>query len=89
MENIKSGMKVGFNIKVAGEMLDKIEEVKVLVNDISIKNKKHLAIKKSIRVLKWDQRSGYDGDDFMRNVFTIVYTGKGYRIPRIVKRLYK
>lgn len=89
MGNIKSGMRVGFNIKVAAEMLDNIEDVNALVKDISTKNKKHLAVKKSIRVLNWNQRSGYDGDDFMYNVFTIVYTGKGYRIPRIIKRFYK
>lgn len=70
-------------------MLDNIDELNALVKDISKKNIKHLAIKKSIRVLKWDKRSGYDGDDFMRNMFTIAYTGKGYRIPRIIKRFYK
>lgn len=82
-------MKVGFNIKAAGEINNDIDQFKPLLRDIFIKQQNHIAIKKSIRVLKWEKRVGYDGDDFMRNMFTIAYTGKGYRIPRIIKRLYK
>ena len=89
MEYIKSGMRVGFNIKVSGEMADNTELAKDTIKDMFIKQRNHFVINKSIRVLNWNQRSGYDGDDIIKNMFTVHYSGKGYRIPRIIKRLFK
>ncbi len=34
-------------------------------------------------------RIGYDGDDFMRNLFTVVIEQQVFRVPRIFKKLYK
>lgn len=82
-------MRVGFNIKAAGQINNDIDQFKPLLRDMFIKQQNRLAIKKSIRVLKWEKRSGYDGDDFMHNMFTVAFTGKGYRISRIIKRFYK
>lgn len=82
-------MKVGFNIKVSAEIQSNVKELTAMTRDIFIKQQNRLAIKKSIRVLSWEMKSGYDGDDFMRNMVTVVFSGKGYRIPRIIKRFYK
>lgn len=89
MGNIRSGMRVGFNVKVLAERQSDIDALKAMTQDIFIKQQNNLALKKSIRVLSWNIKSGYDGDDFVKNMITIVFTGKGYRIPRIIKRLYK
>lgn len=83
-------MRVGFNIKVSGEIAEyDLEASNKIIKDMYRKQRNHLAIKKSIRVLSWNQRSGYDGDDFIKNMFTVHYFGKGYRISRIIKRFYK
>lgn len=78
-------MRVGFNIKVSGEIQDDTDAVTEMTRSIFIKQQNHLALKKSMRVLKWDIKIGYDGDD----IVTVLFTGKGYRIPRIIKRFYK
>lgn len=82
-------MRVGFNIKVSGELQNDTESVTEITRGILIKQQNHLAIKKSTRVLKWDIKVGYDGDDVVRNLVTVLFIGKGYRIPRIIKRFYK
>lgn len=82
-------MRVGFNIKVSGELQNDTKAVTEITRGILIKQQNHLAIKKSTRVLKWDIKVGYDGDDIVRNLVTVLFTGKGYRIPRIIKRFYK
>lgn len=82
-------MRVGFNIKVSGELQNDTKAVTEMTRSVFIKQQNHLAFKKSMRVLKWDIKVGYDGDDIVRNLVTVLFTGKGYRIPRIIKRFYK
>jgi hypothetical protein len=89
MGNTKSGMRVGFNIKVSGEIQHDVAIVTEMTRGIFVKQQKHLAFKKSMRVLKWDIKIGYDGDDVVRNLVTVLFTGKGYRISRIIKHFYK
>jgi hypothetical protein len=89
MGSIKSGMRVGFNIKVSAEVQSDVKALTEITRDIFIKQQNHLAVKKSTRVLKWDIRIWHDGDDVVRNLITALFTGKGYRISRIIKRFYK
>lgn len=54
------------------------------------------ATKETIRLLKknslrlitpWKVRCGYDGDDFVRDVFTCVGTSFAVKVPRIIKNM--
>jgi hypothetical protein len=82
-------MKAGILLQYSKEFINEIDDIRKGLNDhTSIirkafeKQKRDLLIKQSIRVLKWDMRSGQNGDDFVRNLYSVVFTGKGYKVPR-------
>lgn len=79
-------MRVGFKIQVSNELKEDKKLLAELVGTEYRRQNKAL-IRKSIRVMSWDLRSGYDGDDFMQNMTTMLFTGKGYKIPRIIKKM--
>lgn len=92
MGGIKSGHKAGIHLQISQELIDPKNEGARLVSVIKEgfeKERRRLLIKKSIRVLNWTMKHGHNGDDFVRNMYTVVFTGKGYKVPRIVKRLFK
>jgi hypothetical protein len=83
----KGRRKAGILLRYSQELLTDIDEFKQrVVNDFKTEQRK-LIIKDSIRVLTWDKREGYNGDDFMQNMISIVFQGRCYKIPRIVKKM--
>jgi hypothetical protein len=80
-------MKAGILLRYSPELLIVKEDLKQKIENDFKKEQRKLIIKDSIRVLKWDRREGYDADDFMLNMFSVVYTGRCYKIPRIVKKI--
>lgn len=78
-------MKVGFRIQVSNDLKD---DKPLLAEAIGAEYRRQnrALIRRSIRVLGWDLKTGYDGDDFMRNMTTMLFTGKGYKISRIIKK---
>jgi hypothetical protein len=83
----KGRRKAGILLQYSQELADaKLDFDKVILKDFE-REKRKLINRDSIRVLKWDKRAGYNGDDFMQNMFSVLFTGQCYKIPRIVKKL--
>lgn len=80
-------MRVGFSFKGTNDLQQDVEAMTCLIKDAAKKNIIRLLKKKSIRVLKWNMQTGLHGDDFIQNTFTVLFTGKGYKIPRIIKNM--
>jgi hypothetical protein len=88
MKNIWHGRrKAGVLLRYGQELLTEPEGFRQKVKNDFEREYRKLINKDSIRVLNWDRREGYNGDDFMQNMFSILYTGRCYKIPRIVKKM--
>lgn len=83
----KGKRKAGILLQYSQQLLNENKDFdKAIIKDFE-REKRRLFMRDSIRVLKWDMRSGYNADDFAQNMFSVVYTGRCYKIPRIVKKL--
>jgi hypothetical protein len=83
----KGRRKAGILLQYSQELLSETEAFEQKVKTDFERERRKLIKKDSIRVLKWDRREGYNGDDFVQNMFSVVYTGRCYKIPLIVKRM--
>jgi hypothetical protein len=84
---MKGRTKAGILMQYSQELTtDEVAFKSMLKKDFE-REKRKLIKRDSIRVLYWNMRSGYNQDDFMLNMFSVVYTGWAYKIPRIVKKL--
>lgn len=81
------GRKAGIILQYSQEQLNALDELDKIIQDDFDRERLKLIKKKSIRVLKWDRRAGYNGDDFMQNMFSVLFQGRSYKIPRIIKKL--
>jgi hypothetical protein len=75
-------MRYGFWIKSHSdaEPADAGKEAKNMVDGEAIRQ-----LKKGIRLMNWRVRVGYDRDDFVKNMFTIICQADGVKIPRFVR----
>jgi len=83
----KGRRKAGILLRYSQELLSEPEAFKQKVKTDFEREQRKLINKDSIRVLTWDRREGYNADDFVQNMFCVMYTGRCYKIPRIVKKL--
>jgi hypothetical protein len=87
MNKWKGRRKAAIMLQYSQELLrDSPELDKVIKKDFE-REKRKLIARDSIRVLEWRTNQGYNADDFMQNMFSILFTGRCYKIPRIVKKL--
>jgi hypothetical protein len=84
---MKGRTKAGIIMQYSQELTADGEAFKSMIKKDFESEKRKLIKRDSLRVLYWNQRSGYNADDFMLNMFSVVYTGWAYKIPRIVKKL--
>jgi hypothetical protein len=83
----KGKRKAAILLQYSQQLLkDNPEFDKVIIKDFE-REKRKLFMRDSIRVLEWRRSQGYNADDFVQNMFSVVYTGRCYKIPRIVKKL--
>ena len=83
-------MKVGFHIQVSESLLEDREVLSNILREQSTSEIHRLIKRKSIKVNTWRMQMGRISDDFIRSMVTFVFTGKAYKIPRIIKnRLLK
>jgi hypothetical protein len=92
MGNIKTrvgshGMKAGILLQYSEDQIKLADDITHFVRKEFDKEKRKLLIKDSVRVLKWSMRHGHNGDDFINNLYSIVFTGRSYKVPRIVKNM--
>jgi hypothetical protein len=83
----KGRRKAGILLQYSKQLADENPEFDKLVKNDFEREKRKLIQRDSIRVLNWEMRKGYNGDDFVQNMFSIVFQGRCYKIPRIVKKL--
>jgi hypothetical protein len=93
---MKSGMKAAIHLQYSQDLVDSIKEsieatqkLHDLIKEGFNRERRRLLSKQSLKVLEWNMAHGYNGDDFVKNMYSIVFTGRAYKIPRIVKRLFK
>lgn len=84
---MKGRTKAGILIQYSQDLTKYEDEFKSRVKKDFEREKRKLIKKDSIRVFNWNMQSGYNQDDFVQNMFSVVYTGWAYKIPRIVKKL--
>lgn len=82
-----SGQKAGILLQYSEDLIKSANDITAFIRNDFERQKRKLLIKDSIRVLKWNMRHGHNGDDFVRNLYSIVFTGKGYKVSRIVKKM--
>jgi hypothetical protein len=93
---MKSGLKAAVLLQYSQELQEELQLLNKTMNDLTNlvrkgfeTQKRKLLLKDSIRVLNWYMKRGHSADDFTQNMYSVVFTGKGYKVPRIVKRLFK
>jgi hypothetical protein len=84
---MRGRIKAGILMRYSQELTADEEAFKSIVIRDFKKEKRKLIKRDSMRVLNWNMQSGYAEDDFVLNMFSVVYTGWAYKIPRIVKKL--
>jgi hypothetical protein len=84
---MKGRIKAGILMRYSQELTADEEAFKSMLKKDFQREKRRLIKRDSIRVLNWNMQSGYNADDFMLNMISVVYTGWAYKIPRIVKNL--
>lgn len=84
---MKGRTKAGILLQYSQELTANEEAFNSRIKKDFEREKRKLIKRDSIRVLNWNMRSGYNADDFMLNMFSVVFTGWAYKIPRIVKKL--
>lgn len=63
------------------------DEFLVLLQSTQKSNRKSF-IEKSMKITRiYQYQMAYDRDDFVKNLMTVLYKFKAYRIPRIIKNL--
>lgn len=83
----KGKRKAAILLQYSQQILNENSEFgKVIIKDFE-REKRKLFIRDSIRVLEWRMNQGYNADDFAQNMFSVLYTGRCYKISRIVKKL--
>jgi hypothetical protein len=80
-------IKAGILMQYSQELTADEVAFKSMIKKDFEREKRTLIKRDSLRVLYWNMQSGYSEDDFMLNMFSVVYTGWAYKIPRIVKKL--
>jgi hypothetical protein len=84
---MRGRIKAGILMRYSQELTEDEDAFKkIVINDFE-REKRRLIKKDSIRVLNWNIQSGHTDDDYVLNMFSVVYTGWAYKIPRIVKKL--
>jgi hypothetical protein len=79
--------KAGILIHVDRRLIDSTRDIVAIVRKDFESHKRNLLIKESVRVLKWNMQHGLNGDDFIKNMYSVVFTGKSYKVPRIIKKM--
>lgn len=75
-------MKVGFYMKFLHER-PKHEAAEILRRQ---GNKEAIELlRKGLRPTRWTAYAGLDGDDFVKNYYTVVCTAQAAKIPRFVR----
>lgn len=82
-----SGQKAGILLQYSEDLINSANDLTTFIRKDFDRERRKLLIKDSIRVLKWTMRHGLNGDDFVSNLYSIIFTGKGYKVPRIVKKM--
>lgn len=76
-------MRLRLYYKCSIEMIDNI----LVFKNMFEKQRRELLSKKSLRIITWETTAGYNGDDFMRNQFTVVIDVIAIKVSRIIKRM--
>lgn len=89
MGNIKHrrGTKTAILLQYPEELIKSANDITDFIRKDFESQKRKLLVKDSIRVLKWCMTHGYNGDDFVQNLYSVVFTGKGYKVSRIIKKM--
>lgn len=75
-------MKVGFHIKFLQERpTDEAQEI----TTARVKSESIRLLNKGLRPIHWKAIVGYDGDDLIKNYYTVAFTTNVIKIPRFVR----
>lgn len=79
---MKHRYRVGFIVTIPANSTQEDAERVVAV---AMKRQTIRYLKKSSRTMNWKMKAGYNGDDFVKNMYSISCHADLFLIPRIVK----
>lgn len=74
-------MRAGIRITIVDEMKEHSQEIIAK----SIKDEFKSQLLRGNRLMDLKIKIGYDGDDFIKNQFTVICYAKVYKVPRFVR----
>lgn len=84
---MKGKIKVGFYQRISADVFDSTDYIEVIkrrhIDQQRRETIRHLH--KGLRVMEWKTKIGRNGDDFLRDMVTMVTTGFAFKIPRFVR----
>jgi hypothetical protein len=81
-------LKIAFDLRLVNIASDDVPKHWSVIEQAIKKNNADMLRKKSMRVLKWRVQYGYVADDIIQNTVTVVCSGWGFKVPRIIKSLF-